>query len=79
MYGVQVYIKPQDIIDRLSDKDKKRFNQCVVTDVVKDMDGGVTIACVLFDDPDPYVRAKHRQRYFGEGELKVDEVEQCTL
>jgi hypothetical protein len=74
MYGLNVYIKPQDIIDRLSDEDKKRFNQCVVTDVVRDMDGGVTIVCVLFDDLDPYVRAKHRQRYFSDGKLTVDEV-----
>ena len=72
MYGVQVYIKPQDIIDKLSDEDKKRFNQCVFTDVVREPYGDITIECVLFDDPDPYVRAKHRQRYFSEGSLEVD-------
>ena len=71
MYGVQVYIKPQDIIDKLSKEDKKRFNQCVFTDVIREPYGGITIECVLFDDPDPYVRAEHRQRYFSEGSLEV--------
>ena len=76
MYGLKVYITPEDIIDRLSDEDKKRFNQCVFTDIARGADGGITIDCVLFDDPDPYVRAKHRQRYFGEGSLTVAEVEE---
>jgi hypothetical protein len=76
MYGLKVYIKPQDIIDKLSDEDKKRFNQCVFTDVTKDAYGGITIDCVVFDDPDPYVRVKHRQRYFSDGSLAVTEVEE---
>ena len=63
MYGLRVYITPEDIIDKLSDKDKERFNQCVFTDVKKEMDGSITVDCVLFDDPDPYVKERHRQRY----------------
>lgn len=62
MYGLKVYISPEDIIDKLCDKDKARFNQCVFTDVTKEIDGSITIDCVVFDDPDPYVREKHRQR-----------------
>jgi hypothetical protein len=72
MYGLRVYITPEDIIDKLSDEDKKRFNQCVFTDVTRGADGSITIDCVVFDDPDPYVRAKHRQKYFGEGSLEID-------
>lgn len=72
MYGLSVYITPEDIIDKLSDEDKKRFNQCVITDVTRERYGGITIDCVVFDDPDPYVRAKHRQKYFGDGQLVVD-------
>lgn len=72
MYGLKVYIEPEDIIDKLSDEDKKRFNQCVFTDVTRERDGGITIDCVVFDDPDPYVITKHRQRYFGEGSLEID-------
>ena len=72
MYGVRVYIKPQDIIDKLSDEDKERFNQCVFTDVTKGVDGSIEIDCVLFDDPDPYVVAKHRCRYFGEGSMEIE-------
>ena len=47
-------------------KIKKRFNQCVFTDVTRGGDGSITIDCVVFDDPDPYVRANHRQKYFCE-------------
>lgn len=64
MYGLKVYIKPEDIINKLSDADKARFNQCVFTDVTREADGSITIDCVVFDDPDPYVAAKHRQKYF---------------
>lgn len=71
MYGLKVYITPEDIIDKLSDEDKKRFNQCVFTDVTKEADGSITIDCVVFDDPDPYVRQQHRQKYFGEDSLEV--------
>ena len=72
MYGLSVYITPEDIIDKLSDEDKKRFNQCVFTDVVRGRDGSITIDCVVFDDPDPYVKEKHRQKYFSEGSLEVE-------
>lgn len=71
MYGLSVYITPEDIIDKLSDKDKERFNQCVFTDVRRGMDGSITIDCVVFDDPDPYVREKYRQRYC-DSNLSVD-------
>ena len=71
MYGLSVYIEPEDILDRLSDEDKARFNQCVFTDVHRDLDGGITIDCIVFDDPDPYVKEKHRQKYFSDGSLTV--------
>ena len=72
MYGLQVYITPDDIINKLSEEDKARFNQCVFTDVTKDSDGGITIDCIVFEDSDPYVAAKHRQKFFDEGMLVVD-------
>lgn len=71
MYGVSVYIEPKDIIDRLSEEDKKRFNQCVFTDIRRDINGGVTIDCVVFNDPDTYVGQKHRQKYFSDGYFEV--------
>ena len=64
MYGLKVYITPEDIIDKLSDDDKERFNQCVFTDVIKEKDGSITIDCVLFNDSDSYVEMQHRQKYF---------------
>ena len=68
MYGLRVYITPKDVIDKLCDEDKARFNKCVFTDVTRERDGSITIDCVVFDDPDPYVREDmHRQRYYDEG------------
>ena len=73
MYGLRVYITPKDVLDKLSDEDKKRFNQCVFTDVTKERDGSVTIDCVVFNDPDLYLRGgMHRQRYGENIELTVD-------
>lgn len=72
MYGLKVYITPEDIIAKLSDEDKKRFNQCIFIDIAKGNDGSITIDCVVFNDTDPYVEAKHRQKYFEEGSLKVE-------
>lgn len=71
MYRLKVYIEPKDILDKLSEEYKQRFNQCVFTDVTRERDGSVTVDCVVFDDPDPYVKAQHRQRYFGEGSLEI--------
>lgn len=69
MYGLRVYITPEDIMDKLCDEDKSRFNQCVFTDVTREKDGTITIDCVVFDDPDPYVRGDmHRQRYYAEND-----------
>lgn len=71
MYGLRVYITPEDIIDRLCDEDKARFNQCVFTDVTKGMDGSITIDCVVFNDSDSYLKGDmHRQRY-SDGKLNV--------
>ena len=72
MYGLKVYITPEDIIDKLSNEDKERFNQCVFTNVTREADGSIIIDCVVFDDPDPYVTRMHRQKYFSEGSLNVE-------
>lgn len=72
MYRLKVYITPEDIIDKLCDEDKARFNQCVFTNVTRERDGSITIDCVVFDDPDPYVSTKHKQKYFDEGFLEIN-------
>lgn len=71
MYGLRVYITPEDVMDKLCDEDKARFNQCVFTDVTRERDGSITTDCVVFDDPDPYVRERYRQRYC-DANLSVD-------
>lgn len=75
MYGLSVYIEPEDILERLSDEDKERFNQCVFTDVHRDAYGGVTIDCVVFYDPDVHEDKsfnKCRQKYCDEGIFIVE-------
>ena len=73
MYGLRVYITPDDIMDRLCDEDKERFNQCVFTDVTRERDGSITIDCVVFNDSDSHLRGgMHRQRYGENTELTVD-------
>ena len=64
MYGLRVCITPKDIIDKLCDEDKARFNQCVFTNATREGDGSITIDCVLFNDNEPYLKGDmHRQRY----------------
>ena len=50
LYGVKVYIEPEDILNKLSKEDRNRFNRCVFTDVEKWVDGSVEISCLLFND-----------------------------
>ena len=59
MYGLKVYIAPEDIVNKLSDEDKERFNQCVFTNVTRERDGSITIDCVVFNDPDAYIVKAH--------------------
>ena len=73
MYGLRVYITPEDIINKLCDEDKARFNQCVFTGATIERDRSITIDCVVFNDPDQYLRGgMHRQRYGENTELTVD-------
>ena len=75
MYGLSVYIDPEDILERLSDEDKARFNQCVFTDVHRDRFGGITIDCVVFNDPDANEGEPfdgYRQKYFSKGTFVVE-------
>lgn len=74
MYGLSVYIEPKDILNRLSDEDKGRFNTCVFTDVHREQDGSVTIDCIVFDDTELHEETDipRRQNYFNEGSLEVE-------
>ena len=80
MYRVSVYVTPEDILNRLSEDDKKRFNRCAFTDVHREQDGSITIDCVVFNNPDAHKNAEwkdfivrpHRQHYFSEDSLNVE-------
>ena len=72
MYGIKVYLTPNDILDKLSEKDRDKFNKCVFTDVVKEMDGSVEISCLLFDDKTITKEATYRYRLDGCNENKIE-------
>ena len=74
MHGLRVYIEPKDILNRLSDEDRERFNACVFTDVHREQDGSVTIDCIVFNDTEPHEETDipRRQNYFNEGSLEVE-------
>ena len=71
MHGFRLYITPEDVMDRLSEEDKERFNRCIFTDVVKEMDGSVSFGCVLVNDIDTHVEENYRQRFFGDDPIEV--------
>lgn len=49
-YAVKVYLTADDIYNKLSDEDKKRFNKAIITDVTRGIDMGVDITCILVND-----------------------------
>lgn len=71
LYGVKVYIKPEDVLNKLSEEDQKRFNKCVFTDVRKEPDG-VEISCLLFNDKINSEKVDERRyRLFKENDLTL--------
>ena len=62
MYAVKVYIKPEDVLNKLSEKDRNRFDTCMFTDVVKDTYGGIEIECLLFNDDTMFKEDEYRYR-----------------
>lgn len=47
---VKVHITAEDVYNKLSDENKKRFNKAIITDVTRDADLSVGITCVLVND-----------------------------
>ena len=70
MYGVKVYITPEDVLNKLSTNDRNKFDQCVFTDVVKSIDGSIEISCLLFNDN--VIVDECRYRLESDLENKVD-------
>lgn len=63
MYGISVYIKPEDVLNKLTEEGQKRFNKCIFTDVIKDSYGsGITIECLLFNSEDEIEMSGYRYR-----------------
>lgn len=73
MYGLKVYLSPDDILNKLSDEDRKRFNECVFTDVVREVDGTITIYCALSNDSNVYTIPDCRHKYCDENGIEIDD------
>jgi hypothetical protein len=71
MYGMSVYIEPEDILNKFSEEGRKRFNQCIFTDVVKDPYGGsVEINCLLFNSEDEAEKSEYISKLINIGRVK---------
>lgn len=63
MYGISVYIKPEDVLNKLTEEGQRCFNKCIFTDVIKDSyGGGITIECLLFNSEDEIETSGYRYR-----------------
>ncbi len=71
MYGATFYIEPKDVLNRLSEEDRVRFNQCIFSNVRKARDGGLEVDCVFFNDQDVDEKSEYRYKYCGEGKIKL--------
>lgn len=60
MYMTKVYITPDYIFDKLSDKDKQRFNKCIFTDVRKDANDYIEISCMFFENKTKESEVRYR-------------------
>ena len=52
MHYLKFYITPEDIFNKLSEEDKKKFNRIIPVDVHKEEDGCVEMTYILFKDED---------------------------
>ena len=49
-YCLKVVITADEIYDKLSDEDKKRFNRVIIADVSRDLEMNVELTCVAVND-----------------------------
>lgn len=49
MYGVKAWINPEEIFNRLSEEDQKRFEKCAFDEVTINEDGCIEISCLLYE------------------------------
>ena len=49
-YCVKVVITAEDIYEKLSDEDKKRFNRVIIADVSRDLEMNAELTCVAVND-----------------------------
>ena len=50
IYMTKVYITPDYIFDKLSYKDKQRFDKCMFGNAIKDRSGNIEIECMFFEN-----------------------------
>lgn len=69
--AVKVYVTGEDILNKLSEEDRKRFNRAIITNAVLENDFTATITCVLVNDcpleGKEYEECQRRYRYGSDG------------
>lgn len=69
MHYLKFYITPEDIHNKLSEEEKKKFNRCVPIDVHREENGIVEMTYILFKDEEEVVQRQSdqpRHRFFND-------------
>lgn len=59
MQEIEVYINPEDIINKLSKKDKEIYDKCIFKSVRLDEEGIITISCILTNQQGIYGKYRY--------------------
>ena len=75
MHVVKVYITGEDILNKLSEKDRKRFNKGIITRIEMENDLSANITCLLVNDcpldEEEYKECPRRYRFFDDGNITL--------
>lgn len=69
-YKINILIKPDDIYNKLSPEDKKRFKDVMITNAILLDDGSIKIGCLLTEDKPKDV--EFIQLFCSDGYLTVE-------
>lgn len=68
MQEIEVYINPEDIINKLSKKDKEIYDKCIFKSVRLGEEGSITISCILINQQG--IGGKYRY-HLGQDEINL--------
>ena len=73
MYGATFYIKSSDILNKLCEEDKERFNRCIFSNVRRVNNDRLEIDCLFINDQDTVSKESdyYCYKYDDEGEVRL--------